>query len=148
MRRDGTCQTLVVNVPGKPIAHPTWSPDSEQILFAANLAGTFDLWACGRDGSSLRQVTTSLKTEESPHWSLQGDLVAFDSELSGQWEIWATPANGGPLTQLTEWKGDNRSPVWSPDGRRLALVSTKSGNQDIWIVRVPPGLLPLRGAKG
>jgi len=42
---------------------PRWSPDGSQLAFFSNRSGRYQIWAIGRDGGGLRQVTDS-KTDE------------------------------------------------------------------------------------
>ncbi|MFH1893731.1 MAG: hypothetical protein ABIK83_13740 [Candidatus Zixiibacteriota bacterium] len=62
---------------------PVVSPDGETIAFAANIGSAFDLWLCGVDGDSLRQLTADAAFDTSPTWDADGARIVFASTRDG-----------------------------------------------------------------
>jgi Tol biopolymer transport system component len=108
---------------------PTWSPDGKRILFARQVAGRFDLFACAPNGSGLSRLTKTPRVDElAPAWSPDGAQIAFASyenglERGGPGDLWLMNASGGGERRVRGGDGhDYSGPAWSPDGRRLALL--------------------------
>ena len=61
---------------------PLWSPDEQQIVFASNRKGTFDLYAVPSNGSESEKLLLELPGTTTPtNWSSDGRFVLFN-ELS------------------------------------------------------------------
>src|SRR3990172_11436134 len=90
LETDGTRRQLTHLKGG---AHdPAWSPDGDQIAFAAN-SGIFVIVV---DGSHVHQLAGTPDWDIGPDWSPDGARIVFESE-SGMWLV-SVP--GGKLTQL------------------------------------------------
>ncbi len=48
--------------------HPSWSPDSQQIVFWSTRDGTPQIWVMNRDGSNLRNISNNSFNETNPVW--------------------------------------------------------------------------------
>jgi len=96
---------------------PSFSPDGQQIVFASNRAGRFDLYVrpIAPEGTDRRLDGGNQEFFE-PAWSPDGQNIAAVSPHG----IFLIPAQGGPPKRLTE--SGNR-PRWSPDGRGLVFTS-------------------------
>jgi Tol biopolymer transport system component len=108
---------------------PTWSHDGKRIVFARQVAGRFDLFACAADGSGLTRLTRTPRTDElAPAWSPDGAWIAFARyenglERGGPGDLWLMSAAGGGERRVRGGDGhDYSGPAWSPDGRQLALL--------------------------
>lgn len=97
---------------------PAWSPDGSIIAFAANAAGTLDVWVVRPDGSGLTQLTTDPADDWLPAWSPDGTKIAFVSERSGSRHVWIMNADGTEPRQVTVAQPGSE-PDFSPDGRQL-----------------------------
>jgi serine/threonine-protein kinase len=104
---------------------PSFSPDGQQIAYASNRAGRFDLYVrpIAPEGSDRRLIAGKAAGDGSageemmePAWSPDGRDIAAVSARG----IFLIPLPGGPPRRLTE--SGNR-PRWSPDGRSLVFTS-------------------------
>ena len=96
---------------------PVWSPDGKTIAFAAQSAGTTDLWTMRPNGTDLHQLsaagdgvwvlTWSPDSRRIAYWSLQGGVMVVNAD------------NTGAHTVLSTGYG---RPAWSPDSKRLAVI--------------------------
>jgi len=113
---------------------PAWSPDGNQIAFASDRSGNWDVWVIPATGGVATQITFDPTDDGAPCWSPDGAQIAISSERSGNSDIWAVPATGGAATQITIHPGIDRDPDWSPDGNQVAFASDRSGNFNIWVI--------------
>ncbi|MGD9564017.1 MAG: protein kinase [Pyrinomonadaceae bacterium] len=125
--------------------HPSWSPDSKQIVVS-----TF-----GRDEPNVRpasiphsldiidvQTGTKRRLVDAeatfPAWSPHGHRIAywFYTGTYGRRDIATVPAGGGePVVVAKDFAVSNWNPVWSPDGKFLYFISSRLGDMNVW--RVP-----------
>jgi Tol biopolymer transport system component len=105
----------LVDEEGDPLTPgpPSWSPDQEAIVFAAE----GDLYVFELPSGKCRALTTGPEVDEAPVWSPDGRWVYFSSRRDGRWQILGIPVGGGLPTQLTRAGGRLRAV--SPDGLRL-----------------------------
>jgi Tol biopolymer transport system component len=110
---------------------PTWSGDSERLVFVSTRAGAVNLWEKHVESGRLRQITTGPGWDLFPSISRSGRLAY--GLFSHQVDLYATPANGqGDPRRLTQHTGDNFHPSLSPDGRKLVYQSNRTGDHEIW----------------
>ena len=58
MHPDGTgMRRLTSGTDGLFSLHPTWSPESDQLLFVRGAGDLTDIWSINADGSQLYQIT-------------------------------------------------------------------------------------------
>ena len=106
------------------IAFPSWSPNGEQIAFAAQAAGHLpSVWVIGVGGGGLRRVA---RNGIDPAWSPFGRKIAFSrgEETAPSWINVVNP-DGTGLRRVTRVTHSESywSPSWSPDGERLVFAS-------------------------
>ncbi len=70
-------------------ATPSWTPDSQSLLFASFYTGSWDLYSVPVTGGMPTVVLNDFATSESmPAWSPLGDRYAYVSDESGTFEVW------------------------------------------------------------
>jgi Tol biopolymer transport system component len=145
---DGTGRTQVTsNEDGKMSFAPTWSPDSQTLLFVRReLEDDPDLWTVNVDGTRLNQVThspaeyTGYRWLPSPSVSngnvtfVGDDVVDFSDKLSDFGILFAVDPGGGKPRKILDtdcpFPGETTSCElvgitsvdWSPDGTRVAYA--------------------------
>ena len=97
----------------------SWSPNTKQIAFYSDRAGSADLYVVSRDGKGLRQLTFNKSVDSAPSWSPDGTTLVFASDRTGNTELWMTSLVGmspGPPVawQITFDKELKGSPDWQP----------------------------------
>lgn len=112
---------------------PQFSPDGRRIAFVSARSGNFEIWACNRDGSSPRQVTSLHgPVVSTPRWSPDGRRISFDSDAEGAFDVWVIRADGGKPVRMTTHPGNDGNPSWSHDGRWIYFDSARTGEQQLW----------------
>ena len=107
---------------------PYWSPDCEQIVFAANRNDefNFELYLMDKDGSNQRpllQVQDMNPGEKdwSPAWSPNGDVIAYQSNRTGGLQVCFATVDGRQLgCYAPGW--ETALPAWSPTGEQLLFI--------------------------
>jgi TolB protein len=110
-----------------PEVDPTWSPHGDRIAFSREVNGSFDLFACSRNGSELVRLTATPGVDElGAVWSPGNDRIAFarydDGSDKGSGDLWITSTDGRMEQSRLGDDHDYGSPSWSPDARRLAFL--------------------------
>jgi hypothetical protein len=121
---------------------PSWSPDSQQIVFASNREGDrrwriYRAWAWA-EGTI---PATDLGFGRSPAWSPDGQRIAYQGcdERGNRCGLWSMAPDGSNRQPLTDDPSDT-APAWSPNGRQLAFMSyERTGRWDIYILQVATG---------
>ena len=104
---------------------PRYAPDGKRITFCSDRSGSFEIWACGADGSNPIQLTSfNGPPTASPCWSPDGRRIAFDVRSDGNPDIFVINAEGGRPQRLTE---DSLTP--SASRRRGVFFCTRKGGR-------------------
>ena len=125
------------------IFNPTWSPDSKQIAFSAQVGGLTDLFTYDVASGQLQRLTQDPYADLEPAWSPDGTQIAFVTDrfgtsleqLSyGDYQLAVIDARpGGHVTQLPHIPGaKNINPQWSPDGESLYFLADPGGITNVY----------------
>jgi serine/threonine protein kinase len=127
----------------EPRSSPAASPDGRRIAFEQGAQDT-DLVEVTLDGSAVRPILATTRSEASPHWLPNGREFTYASNANGPVDLWVRNVDDGrarllipqglPVDLGSAWSG----PVLSPDGTRLA-VSPSSAQHTIWVLRTSGG---------
>jgi TolB protein len=118
--------------------NPCWSPNNQDIAYASNRSGNFDIWVASVAGGPPAQLTTDPADDWCPDW--YGSEITFTSFRSGNADIWKVPAGGGEAVQVTTDPGWDSGASWSPDGQQMVISSEMGGPpQYLWILPLDAG---------
>jgi Tol biopolymer transport system component len=107
-----------------------------KIAFASNRSGNLEVWQMNADGTSLRNLTSSIPAnDEYAAYSAGGNKIAFTSERDGNPEIYTMSSAGLLQTRLTRNATGDNQPAWSPDGARIAFISNREVSSDVFVMK-------------
>ena len=117
------------------------SPDGAKIAMVLSKSGSANIWACGADGTNLKQLTYGVQ-DSSPCWSPDGEWICFATEKNGRRRLAKVPAGGGTVQYIgTTGAANPTEPDWSPDGKWIAFTSQR-GDFNICVVPAAGGADP------
>ncbi len=113
------------------IMQSDWSPRGDQIVYASNASGNFNLVVKDLEKDTTYSLTREETDEYIPAWSPSGDEIAF---LSAS-DICAIQANGANRRVILPGFGFNVYSIeWSPDGTRLAITMENEAGVQLFVV--------------
>lgn len=126
-------------------SHPVWSRDGQWLAFASARHGAANVFVMGRDGSGVRRLTFSDRSELPTDWSPDGASIYFYSGREGdvyrEPRMYRVATAGGQSWRALDCFGT--TPRVSPDGGRIAFVRGRtpwgrrgyrgSANYDIYV---------------
>jgi Tol biopolymer transport system component len=113
----------------KTVADPQISPDGAKIAFVvteSDLAKgktNSDIYLMNADGTGLRRLTTSDKSDDHPRWAPDGKSLLFLSSRKDGPQVWRLPADLGEPEALTKLSTGASDAEWSPDGKSILFTS-------------------------
>ncbi len=121
-------------------ARPSWSPDSENIVFPSQQEPDRQ-WRIYRTlGSEMDRVRRHGGDilGRVPIWLSDGRIVYWECPLN-ECGLYVMQSDGTSPTRLTTFEHDT-APAGSPDGDQIAFMSNRAGNWEIYVTTAqPPG---------
>jgi Tol biopolymer transport system component len=118
------------------IAGCAWTPDSREIVFASDRAGSWSLWRIPLGGGQPRPLTGVGHNGSQPTISLRGSRLAY-VEWSVDHDIWRVNLSGKVEervpTRLISSTHPEFYPHYSPDSKKIAFASDRDGAFEIWV---------------
>lgn len=136
---------------------PTWSPDSQWLLFLSGVHGRSDPYVVRRDGSGLRKLMDlgdyqswvpfldvpdfHNGSSDLPVWSSDGRSVYLTAKVGTNVELFHVKLDDGSASRLTTsptgtW---HYHPQPSDDGRWLAYGSLRHGRRELYVRHLTDG---------
>jgi Tol biopolymer transport system component/DNA-binding winged helix-turn-helix (wHTH) protein len=115
------------------IAGLDWTPDGQQIVFAATRTEGAGLWRIEAAGGPPERIATVGENVRRPSVSRLGRRLIFE-QRSADANIWAVERGRfgrTPLIRSTRWESH---PQFAPAGDRIAFASDRSGTPEVWVV--------------
>ncbi len=84
----------ITNDPGHDVM-PAISPDGQNLAFASNRQGNWNIYIIGTDGGQARQITQDSSHELHPSFSPDGQTMVYSrlGPVSQRWEMWLVDVN-------------------------------------------------------
>ena len=105
------------------------SPDGNRILYGVTYysvpenASNRELFVMNTDGTDVRQITRSAKSEYAAKWFDGGRKIAFLCAESGSTQIWTMNADGTDRKQASDIEGGVNDFLISPDETMLIYIA-------------------------
>jgi len=131
----------MTNHPASDI-RPRLRPGSQQVLFASDRTGNYDLFLIDWGGENMQQLTFHEGYDSQAAWSPDGRQIVFVSERDGNQEIYLMQPDGSQVTRLTFDGSDDFDPYWSPDGMQIVWVRVVSQDHGVLFVMNADGSNP------
>jgi Tol biopolymer transport system component len=127
------------------VAHPSWSPDGEQIVFSATVEDRERLYLLEVSSGEVTPLLQDDARSLHPTWIYDGDaiLYASDADSPGFLELYVYDVATRRTTRLTDHPGNSYDPALSPDGQFIAYVNDSGGDPDIFYM-TSSGQRPVR----
>jgi Tol biopolymer transport system component len=132
INRDGTNETPVCGSPQDDDS-PRFSPDGQQIVFASNRSGNYEIYKCSVNGSNVTPLAASPAVDLYPSWTSDGSKIIFSSsrDAGSTYELYLMNADGSNVIRLTNNTVNDIYPDFSSDGTRLVWSRKIGTNYEI-----------------
>nr|HRJ44229.1 hypothetical protein [Caldilineaceae bacterium] len=135
MGRNGQNQQPLVQSFGD-LASPTWSADSQRLIFASHFDGDWELYSLRLGDAFVSQLTDNSADDFSPDWSWATDRIVFVSNRVGpNPEVYSMLADGRDVRRLSANPNGDATPHWSPDGLQIVFFSSRDAGQSLFVMR-------------
>ncbi|MEB3322532.1 MAG: hypothetical protein VKI81_06885, partial [Synechococcaceae cyanobacterium] len=91
-----------------------------------------DIWLAGRDGGTVRRLTSADGAETDPSFSPDGRWIAFTGEYAGNADVYVVESTGGQPRRLTWHPGADVVQGWTPDGEVLFRSGRTGQPTKLW----------------
>ena len=110
------------------VAHPSFSPDGDTLLFEGRSADSLpgDIYTMPAAGGDHTQLTMDAGVDAGPVFSPDGMHVYFSSDRGGGFDVWRIDADGANPTRITTGTNIVGKPTISPSGKVLAYAKPQS----------------------
>lgn len=127
------------------------SPDSTKVLYGVTYysvpenKSNRELYVMDIDGSNVKRLTETAKSEYAAKWVKDGKKIAFICvDDSDETQIWEMNPDGTDRTMITNHKGGVNDFLYSPDGKKILFVANVKYDKAI---KDNPSDLPLATGK-
>ena len=103
-------------------ASPSWSPDSERLVFSSTRGGVENVWMVDRDGKNLQQITK--KGGMQPSFSRDGKLLTYISyrERQNNGDVYVYDIASKSERKITSTKSIEMHPVFLGNSNEIAFT--------------------------
>ena len=117
---------------------PVFSRDGRMLSFFSDRTGSYEIWACGADGSNPHALTAFGGAFAGlSGWSPDAHTLLLDVVLPGsKQDVLAVPAAGGKTRTVVSDPGRDATPSFSRDGKNIYFASDRSGRFQVWRANV------------
>lgn len=113
---------------------PSWSPDSQRLVFKGCEGPACGLYLMNIDGSGKARLTTAAD-DAVPAWSPDGSKVAFACKVGDTGDICTVNIDGSDRKSLTANNPENDvNPIWLPNSSGIVFLSARQGRWEIWVM--------------
>ena len=111
------------------IRTPVFSPDGSKAAVVVAQSGLGEnlpsshIWMVDVASKTIRQFTSSAKSESEPQWSPDGRMLSFLSARNGIPQIFMMNGDGGEASPLTKSKTAISAYAWDPAGKTIAYLT-------------------------
>lgn len=140
MNPDGGNLINLTNSSGSDDREPAWSPNGQQIVYASNQDGPWQIFVIPAGGGDATKITDVEADNRQPYWVRSSGLlsgsesIVFTSNRDGNQEIYVMQTDGSDQRNLSNNAANDNQPVASPDGDLLLFTSDRDGNQEIYSI--------------
>ncbi|MEE9141653.1 MAG: DPP IV N-terminal domain-containing protein [Gammaproteobacteria bacterium] len=124
--------------------NPTWSPDSGEIAFDADLDGPRRIWITDLVGNNPRRISddsSDLAVHTRADWSRNGDWIVYERQEGSQGSagnLQLVSAAGGESIWLTQDDNRDFAPTWVDD-TTIVFSSDRGGDAiNLWQLSIDP----------
>ncbi len=130
--------------------HPTWSPNSDSLLFCTYSDSSWGLWKAEYSTDSIACISFYTPSFDClrPSYSPDGQWILFQVNDGTQSDIWLISADGFNPHAVLESSSDDIHPCWGPENDWFAFSSDRSGQWDIWISDLDGNLVQITDDPG
>ncbi|MCS6995259.1 MAG: protein kinase [Anaerolineales bacterium] len=139
VRADGQNLQLLTNTTFAHNYYPAFAPGGEEIVFASNRGGTFDLYRLVLKTGELTQLTNRIGNVLSPSYSPDGQKIVFVNRVGeGPSTIWIINRDGLNPRQIYPAPNNVVAAAWSPDGNTIAYAMSVDQPKEFEIFLMNP----------
>jgi dipeptidyl aminopeptidase/acylaminoacyl peptidase len=137
-------KVVATGTTGRPV---DWSPDGQELLFAAmeggQEVGQSAAYLIDAEGGQATQISGDGTWLISVEWSPDGAWLLYGEVDSANAPTWVTRADGTEGRQLTGpgTPVEGCCATWSPDSSRLLFLRPANGGSDLWTMDLNGALL-------